>query len=107
MKKLSFIAAVVVSTSAHAYFVTGNDLLARLNAADPSVGRAYVAGVFDAFSQVAQCAPQTVNLIQVSDMAKQYLTVDAANRNQPADILLLKLMSAAWPCPKKSEGSTL
>ena len=99
--------AVVVSTSVHAYFLDGNSLLERLSMPDPNVARAYVAGVFDSAAGVMQCAPVSVNLNQVSDMARQYLIMDPTNRNLPADILLMKMMSAAWPCPKKTGGPTL
>ena len=110
MKTTIAILAVVISTSANAYFLTGNDLLTRMSGteSDRHLAQAYVAGAFDAYQGTLHCAPQSVTLSQVADMAAAYLIANPAVRNKPADELIGRMLLAAWACPKKpAAGVTL
>lgn len=100
MKKLLIAAAVVITTTAHAQFITGNLLLEQMES-KPLQAYGYIAGVFDTLSGIVQCAPQGVTLGQVHDMTRNYLLADPNNRNLAADIIITKVLASAWPCPKK------
>jgi len=107
MKKLACIAILAMATSAHASFATAGDILEKLNGGDQSrlVAMGYIAGVFDTALGAVQCAPDGVTLKQVTDMARQYLTLDIDNRDKSADLVLLAMLVRVWPCVKK--GVTL
>lgn len=106
MKKLAAAIFLTISLSAKATFVDGNRLHDWLTGRSDSqsVGMTYIAGVFDAMQGLGHCAPENVTLRQVSDMAKMSLAANPALRNQPADQLIVVMLSRYWPC-KKTSGS--
>lgn len=104
MKNLLFACSVVITTSANAHFLNGNDLLLKLNQSDITIAQAYVAGVFDAYQGAVHCAPASVSLTQATDMTRAYLTNDPTNRNRPADELIGRMLATVWPCQAKKES---
>jgi hypothetical protein len=102
MKKLTAIAALVCGT-AHAEFLTGNDLLAKFNGSDiqQMVGLGYVIGVFDATMGAAHCPPANVTSGQVQDVVKNHLIATPSTRHYVADVQVRYILGQTWPCKKK------
>lgn len=106
MKKI-FLLAALACTGAQAEFITGNELLARLNASDQydrGVGMGYVMGVFDATYQITHCPPAGVTAGQVRDMIVKTLNTGAEVRHMAADGFITFTLKTAWPCAKKGSG---
>lgn len=105
-------AALALSTCAvqpaHAQFMSGNALYARLqgNDAEKVAAAFYIAGVFDAYKGSTHCAPSTVNLQQLVDFSTSVLANNPALRDRPADNLIGFAFMQAWPCPKRGGPST-
>lgn len=100
MKKLILIAALCAST-AHAEFLTGNDLLQRLesdSAVERVAGLGYIMGVADAVLGVEQCAPGNVTAGQMRDMVRNHLTSNPSVRHITADVQVRYVLKNAWPC---------
>jgi len=98
--------AVLLTGSASAYMVTGNKLHEEMQ--KPSndnmawaFTRGFVAGTFDAYSEVKICAPSSASLGQMADMVKNYLEANPAIRHLAAEAIILHVLSTAWPCSKK------
>lgn len=108
MKKIvATLTALTFCASAQAEFFSGNDIHQRLSDSDPFVrglAAGFVAGVFDVGQRVWHCAPNTVSVGQVRDLAKAYLENSPGIRHQPAEKLMRELHEAAWPCPKSSRN---
>ena len=105
MKHIITTLALVAATTASAEFLTGNDLLERMNSDkgyDKGVANGYVMGAFDAGHGGNHCPPEGVNLRQVSDMVKQELIATPAARHLSADSFLAYALNKAWPCAKRS-----
>lgn len=88
--------------SAHAEFMTGNDLLQEINGdtyAARGAGLGYVIGVFDTLHSITHCPPKDVTSGQVRDMVRNYLTNVPGERHLSADVLVARVLKAAWPCP--------
>jgi hypothetical protein len=102
MKKLIAITALMCGT-AHAEFLTGNDLLTKFNGSDiqQMVGLGYVMGVFDATMDATHCPPANVTAGQVQDVVKNHLTATPATRHYVADVQVRYILSQTWPCKKK------
>lgn len=106
--KHTILALALLCGSAQAEFLTGNDLLQRIdseNHGDKMMAIGYVIGVFDVGHSILHCPTANVTAGQVRDMAAMYLRTFPAKRNKSAEFLLNEVFSAAWPCPKK--GTTL
>lgn len=104
---LTMSAALSVSASVNAHFLTGNDLLTRLNTpGERVIGQAYIVGVFDSYSGVTHCAPESVTVSQITDMVKEYLITNAAIRHRSADVLVAAMLNSVWACPKKTTPSS-
>lgn len=105
MKTLAAI-TLFACVSAQAGYVTGNKLDSMLKGdnIETAIGSGYVLGVFDSYYKVGHCAPDTVSITQVIDMAKIMLKTSPATRNEPADILLLEMLGKYWPCPKQTKS---
>ena len=70
------LAVAMLATVAHAEFISGNELLQRLESSesyDRGLGMGYVAGVFDATSGLHHCSPSSVSLGQMRDMTLKAL----------------------------------
>jgi len=91
------------SLSANAGFFSGNTLYERLNGEphERNFAMAYIAGVFDAGHNVFHCAPQTVTLGQIRDYVKMGLEANPVNRDTVADVLVMSMLAAAYPCQRK------
>ena len=97
------IALLLVCSTAHAEFFTGNDLLAKMDAdsiVDRSMALGYVVGVSDTGEGVNHCPPANITTGQVRDLVKGHLTKNPANRHYSADSLITNLLRTLWPCKK-------
>lgn len=106
MKLIQTLTALLLATSAHAEFLTGNELLEKLNASDSGIrlmGYGYVAGVHDAGRGAVHCSPQSITIKQIGDMAQAYLTNAPSERHHNADGLMLRMFGAVRPCEKKQQ----
>jgi len=91
----------LLPTLAHAEFMTGNDLLKDLNGDTYSARGAalgYVMGVSDALHNIVHCPSSEVTSGQIRDMVRNYLTNVPAERHQPANVIVARVLKAAWPC---------
>jgi hypothetical protein len=102
--------ALAAVTSAHAEFLTGNDLLAKLSdktdTVPYSMALGYVSGVHDAGRSVAHCSPSTVTVGQVGDMTRLFLERTPTTREKSADVLVLAMLKAVWPCADKAPAGS-
>ena len=111
MKKLIAIAALMCGT-AHAEFMTGNDIYKwgeESATSNLSWGMlyGYVSGVYDASRGVSHCSPLDVRLQQVVDMVRNHVAANPALRHYPGDTIIVYVLKQAWPCPKKNGGTSL
>lgn len=99
IKHLAAAIAVTASTWASAAFVTGNELLAKLegSAQDRNMAAAYIAGVHDAVEGTVVCAPG-IQLQQAMDMVYQVLKAVPEERHRSADTYVVATLAAQWPC---------
>jgi hypothetical protein len=106
MKKLILAALMVVSISAHAEFMSGNDLLQYINGdgSDVSFANGYIAGIADTQANENICLPGSVALKQVRDMVAQTLMLNPTKRHLSADLFVVKSLSDAFPCPKRGKN---
>ena len=100
-RKLLVVCLTTLPIVANAEFLSGNELLSRMQ--DQSHGLnmmalGYVGGVFDAGQSVTHCAPATVTLGQVRDMAKNHMIINPESRNSSADSIILNILRRTWPC---------
>lgn len=110
MKK-TLVAAIIALTgaSAQAEFLTGNELLQRIDSTDGierSVGLGYVMGVFDMGLGVLWCDVSTkVTAGQVRDITRSYLHSNPDTRHLTADVLVTRALKETFAaCPKKSDS---
>ena len=104
MKKLLILAACCLTLPAHAEFKDGNRLYSEMTGSTNQQMNAigYIAGVTDALSGVAVCAPASVTAGQLFDMVKQYLEDQPQVRHFTADALIYRVLTKVWPCKKGS-----
>jgi hypothetical protein len=107
MKKLLVVLAFV-PTLAQAEFLTGNDLLSRLQGStymEKGAGLGYIQGVFDATQHWGHCTPNDSGITagQIRDMVEQSLIANPATRNLSADFLILNLLKSRWPCANQNK----
>lgn len=103
---------LMAAGAARAEFLNGNMLYERLNEPVGSVGYSlamgYVAGVHDARAGVEICAPSSLTIGQSSDMVRQWLRDNPAERHRTADQIVVHVLSSRFPCKQKQGGvSTL
>lgn len=104
MKKLTIAVLMTCSMTAHAEFFTGNMLLNMIDSAkdsDRTMGMGYIAGAFDASQKAVHCSPSSVSLRQVVDMVRKRLTDAPEDRHYSADMIVMSVMKAAFPCKSK------
>lgn len=103
MKKLTLVLAILAG-SAHAEFIDGNKLLADMSGTNGLQMSAlgYVMGVADTLNGVVVCMPTNVTSGQISDMVQNYLTNVPRERNSSGDVIVAKVLKAAWPCAAKT-----
>lgn len=106
--KAAALTLALLSTAAHAEFMSGNDLLAYMNGtgSQQSMALGYIAGAFDAATGSRICAPPTVTLAQVRDMTRQALEQLPAQRHASADTFVVAVAANAWPC-RPQRGSNV
>jgi hypothetical protein len=105
MKTLIFLSAMVLYCSVQAQFKTGNKLYEQITSSSQmeqmnAVG--YVMGVSDTLQWALVCAPSTVTAGQLVDMTKLYIERVPARRHLAADMLIMEVLRAAWPCKERS-----
>lgn len=92
--------------AAQAEFKDGNRWLSDYRTATGEVANAaalgYVQGVADTTYGVIHCAPGNTTAGQLADMTKQFLEVFPERRSHSADSVILGLLKATWPCPKRN-----
>ena len=99
----------MLATVAHAEFISGNELLRRLESSesyDRGLGMGYVAGVFDATSGVHHCSPSSVSLGQIRDMTLKSLRTMPEMRDRSADLYVVVSAKRMWPCKKKNSNDS-
>lgn len=103
MKPLLIAGLVLALPLAHAEFMTGNALLSDLkgSASEHLFAQGYVSGVFDAGLTITHCPPKSITLGQIVDMTKRRLEDTPETPHQSADVLILNMLKATWPCAKK------
>jgi Rap1a immunity proteins len=107
MKKLLLITLAVTTTAAQAEFISGNDLLNRLNSegfADRGFALGYIAGVSDALEDILVCAPTGSTTGQARDVVWQHLRTNPQSRHQGAALLVVEALQRAWPCRQKGKA---
>jgi hypothetical protein len=104
MKKL-ILATALLAGSAHAEFMTGNDLLDKLTGTttDQVLGLGYILGVFDASRGTYICPPGQITAGQTRDIVKGYLERTPQQRHNTGDLLVVVALGQVWPC-KKGNG---
>lgn len=104
MKKL-ILAIAPLACSAHAEFMTGNDLLNRLQGTttDQVLGLGYVMGVFDSQRGSMVCPPSQITAGQTKDIVQNYLLSNPQHRHLTGDLLTVVALGSVWPC-KKGNG---
>jgi hypothetical protein len=98
---------MVSSSTAHAQFLTGNNLLSDLQSSETvrrTFATGYIAGIADTLESITFCIPSGVNLGQLRDMTEQYLLRNSSIRNLAADVLVVGMLSQRWPCKHDSSG---
>lgn len=108
MKHAATILLSLAAATAQAEFLTGNDLLAHMNAESATrngVAVGYVIGVFDTSAGVVHCSPSSVTAGQARDMVRAYLERSPQDRHNTADVIVLHVLKSTWPCPKKGGTS--
>lgn len=100
---LNGLVASVLATSAHAEFLTGNDLLKYAESGKNSeygLAMGYVLGVSDALQGKDHCTPANVSSGQVIQLVKDKLRANAKYRHHSADLFVGAALMEAWPCKK-------
>jgi hypothetical protein len=107
MKKLLLITLAVTTTAAQAEFLSGNDLLSKLNSegfADRGFALGYIAGVSDALEDVVVCTPTGATTGQARDLVWQHLRINPQFRHLGASFLIVEALQRAWPCKQKGKA---
>lgn len=112
MKKTLILVSLSIAFGAsRAEFYTGNELLQRMNSESPIERNAaigYVMGVADTLMFINHCPPPEVTAGQMRDMVRNYLTNVPAERHLSGDVLVNRVLKAAWPCSnnRRNNGGT-
>lgn len=103
MKHLITASVLAICSAAQAEFWDGNTLLSRMSGSmgEQNAAIGYVMGVADVHHNSTQCAPEGVTSGQMRDMVRNYLTNTPAIRHLPADLLVLQVLKATWPCAQQ------
>jgi hypothetical protein len=93
---------------ANAEFLSGNDLLSRMNSEEVvhrMFALGYVAGVSDAQQHVFSCPSAGVTNGQVRDVVRSYLEANPGIRHKTADVLVTDALKQVWPCANRNKGN--
>jgi len=106
MKK-TLMAILFLPSMASAEFLTGNDLLSRMNSEEVvqrMFALGYVAGVSDAQQHVFSCPPSGVTNGQVRDVVRSYIEANPSIRHKTADMLVTDALKQVWPCANRNKS---
>jgi hypothetical protein len=108
MKKL-IATLLFVPCMAHAEFMTGNNLHAKINGdfGDKMLALGFIQGVFDVYVNVTICSPSNITVGQVSDMVRSYLDNNPSTRHKTAESLINQALKQVWPCANNRGGTRL
>lgn len=101
------LALALATPVAQAEFVSGNDLLSRMNGQpmEQVFASGYVAGVFDSLRGASLiCPPDGVTVGQVRDMVRQLLVSAPSERHQPGNRFVVAALTTAWPCKQQQSA---
>ena len=109
MKRIAIALLSLACFSASAELMTGNKLLDLMNgpADENAAAIGYVIGVADTTNSILVCAPGAATAGQMYDMVKAYLTNAPAIRHLSGDRIVVRVLSAAWPCAPKAKGGNV
>lgn len=110
--------AVAVPLAAQAEFLSGSDLLRRMeandridrNAAasgdwqDASFANGFVAGVFDVLVDATFCSRPGVTIGQVRRIAHAYVRANPHRHHEPAYLLVRESLEASFPCEQRRQA---
>jgi hypothetical protein len=105
MKKIILamcLTALSLAASAQ-HFTDGNNLHRRMNSGnhgDIMYAMGFVVGVVDTVNRFMFCAPSNATVGQLYDMVHNYLNNVPADRHLAADVIVIKVLAASFPCPK-------
>jgi hypothetical protein len=100
MKKWIAVLALCSGT-AQAEFLSGNDLLSMMDGdthTDKGMALGFVAGVSDVLASISICAPKSVNLGQMHDIARRHLRDNPQSRHMTAESQVRIALERVWPC---------
>jgi MFS-type transporter involved in bile tolerance (Atg22 family) len=103
MRSIIASALIAASASVSAQYVTGNNLLTRMDSnshGDRMYAIGYVVGVIDSMNGYVFCLPRGFVVGQAHDMVHNYLTNVPADRHLAADVIAAKVLTASFPCAK-------
>ena len=105
MKK-TLAALLFVPAMAHAEFMSGNDLLSKMQAdvMDKMYALGYVIGVSDSAENISVCSPDNIKAGQVYDIVQNFLEANPAIRHHSADIIIRSKLEALWPCKQQGKS---
>ena len=107
------LSACLIPIAGHASYVDGNklrDLLVVAAEAERGKSRGaedaygsgfvigYIGGVVDTYNGLLLCPTPAVPLQQIVAIVKQYLDDHPADQDRPAEWIVLKALSSAFPC---------
>ena len=103
--KTAAIILALATTTAHAQFVDGNELLARMNGNPAQVNNAvgYVMGVADAELGTIWCPPANVTVRQVFDLTKGVLEAVPEKRHESGSAFVMAAVRMTFPCKPKQD----
>lgn len=101
MKKLILILAMLGS-SAHAQFITGNELYTRMQDTGSQHHRSftmgYITGVHDAYDGFLFCLNGNVTIGQIRDVTYAWLAANPQFRDKPGSFSVVNALREIWPC---------
>lgn len=105
MKALALILTLAAS-SAQAQFMTGNELLERLNGSTVQQVHAmgYITGIADAEIGAVWCPPPNITVRQVVDLTRRTLDVVPEKRHESASFYVIAAVRMTWPCESKPKA---
>jgi hypothetical protein len=104
MRKLIAASLLALCANAHAEFRDGNDLYEDIRNSSyymQGVAMGYIMGVTDSLRGITHCIAENATAGQIQDMVKQYLEENPGVRHLTANVLISRVLSRTWPCPKK------
>ena len=107
MKKY-LVALLLVSSSAHAGFLSGNTLLQHINTNEhmwQAYANGYIVGVHDMGDTILFCTPSTITVGQAKDIVRVYLEINPSLRHLSAETLVVNALKQVYPCAKRGTSS--